>query len=947
MKALRNTIIVLWVVLANSVFAQSPQPLPCYDINNSNKTEWINKTIDANCVESKGSFNAQYTTSGGFNTNSGVTFTPGATITAGQGNFKAAVLNNQITGAWYAPNTVGTVGEYEKLEIGIAFAEQIEQAISNYVSEKTGEQLNPFNPEDVDIQAEFTTTYTVYRRNPKTGEEEFFENTESYKAFGFFYEPFSVIKPNPQDGRTWYWEKQANQHRFRVRFAPRRVGTWTCTVTANIKGYGTVTLTPFNFECVSSNTKPYLSVHQPDLKKRSSGGPYFKRGSEPFFPVGHNVPSPVNAEEFLGDDYGKYDENYALLSNPENYVIKAPFSPYLFELHQQKVAEVADNGVNYVRVMGQPYGYEIEFEKLNNYYSRLHVAAEFDNLLDIAKQKQILLHYTMAAQKPFNKDKGNWDWTNYANAYPCQVNTNDRGYCYSNIPNIGDPINFLTDERAKKHYKNRLRYIVARWGYSTNIGVLELICEFNGAIGNEAGYTDPPGTGCDEKDGYKAQPYEPYKEDPSVPAKVYQWHEEMTKYMKEELNAIQPTAANYAGTPAVYSGDGGIRIYAGDLSYFSPYVDVMTFNSYYYSALKEKEITEIYDRINDHFYNQYPDLYKEKPLFMSEIGGGSMKCQSHTVFMKEAILTPFTGLAGQALPWHNRFNEYGFWQQGWYQNMNNFMKDVPLQLFHARQNVASSHNVSLLKKVHLAEVFALLLKVPNSDHLRAVGAINNRTYNYYSKSQFIERDSCQLNSDIEPSSEYLESKNIFHTTHTLKLEGMGGLNRYTVEWYNPINGQLEGVTETRSSILGALELEYPYLTADDSRPLVLFKLYRSVDGSFLRPEEQQGMQIMAYEMGEVINQNEKTSLNQQVTDKLVIQELRIYPNPSTSVIKVEVPNFYGEAMWEIKSIHGKLLLNGTTSNEVFDIDVSELSAGSYIFTLFNPNEILNQKIIKQ
>jgi hypothetical protein len=176
---------------------------------------------------------------------------------------------------------------------------------------------------------------------------------------------------------------------------------------------------------------------------------------------------------------------------------------------------------------------------------------------------------------------------------------------------------------------------------------------------------------------------------------------------------------------------------------------------------------------------------------------------------------------------------------------------------------------------------------------------------------------------------------------------MGGLNRYTVEWYNPINGQLEGVTETRSSILGALELEYPYLTADDSRPLVLFKLYRSVDGSFLRPEEQQGMQIMAYEMGEVINQNEKTSLNQQVTDKLVIQELRIYPNPSTSVIKVEVPNFYGEAMWEIKSIHGKLLLNGTTSNEVFDIDVSELSAGSYIFTLFNPNEILNQKIIKQ
>jgi hypothetical protein len=266
------------------------------------------------------------------------------------------------------------------------------------------------------------------------------------------------------------------------------------------------------------------------------------------------------------------------------------------------------------------------------------------------------------------------------------------------------------------------------------------------------------------------------------------------------------------------------------------------------------------------------------------------------------------------------------------------MKDVPLNT----NFLSNEHDVS---NSELAEVFALKLSVPNSDHLRAVGAINNRTYNYYSKA--IEGDPCKSD-DFKPDKvDYQISLSLSNQYHTLKLEDMGFLNRYSMEWYNAITGELIYSTTKISGLTGNLELEYPNLSEDDAQPLLLFKLYRTVDGSFLRPEEQQGMQIMAYEMGEVINPNEKISLNQELPDKLIIKELRIYPNPSTSVIKVEVPNFSDEAMWEIKSIHGKLLLNGTTSNEVFDIDVSELSAGSYIFTLCNHNNVLNQKIIKQ
>ena len=55
--------------------------------------------------------------------------------------------------------------------------------------------------------------------------------------------------------------------------------------------------------------------------------------------------------------------------------------------------------------------------------------------------------------------------------------------CYKDIPGINTPLEFFSNLDTKKYYKQRLRYILARWGYSTNISIIELLSEEN-QVGN-------------------------------------------------------------------------------------------------------------------------------------------------------------------------------------------------------------------------------------------------------------------------------------------------------------------------------------------------------------------------------------------------------------------------------------------------------------------------------
>ncbi len=141
-----------------------------------------------------------------------------------------------------------------------------------------------------------------------------------------------------------------------------------------------------------------------------------------------------------------------------------------------------------------------------------------------------------------------WDWSAYKDQRGCD-DPRDKGYCYNHALGLDESIYFFTDERAKYHYKNRLRYMVSRYGYSPNIAALELFSEINGfgqkpvlKLENRNGNLGCYAQGYDWGDKY-------YKRD-SVPRILDQWQREMLGYIKNELgHHDQITTVSYTGVP--------------------------------------------------------------------------------------------------------------------------------------------------------------------------------------------------------------------------------------------------------------------------------------------------------------------------------------------------------------------------------------------------------------
>lgn len=131
---------------------------------------------------------------------------------------------------------------------------------------------------------------------------------------------------------------------------------------------------------------------------------------------------------------------------------------------------------------------------LGRYYSK--TAERLDEILKLAEDKGIYIMLTFDYHGIFKSFIDVWasnaEWRtnpyNAANGGPCE-----------------NQVDFFTSAEAKRLYKNKLRYIVARWGYSTNIACWEFFNE----IDNVIDMVDLP------------------------PADIVNWHREMADYLKQ------------------------------------------------------------------------------------------------------------------------------------------------------------------------------------------------------------------------------------------------------------------------------------------------------------------------------------------------------------------------------------------------------------------------------
>lgn len=76
----------------------------------------------------------------------------------------------------------------------------------------------------------------------------------------------------------------------------------------------------------------------------------------------------------------------------------------------------------------------------------------------------------------------------------------------------------------------------------------------------------------------------------------------------------------------------------------------------------------------------------------------------------------------------------------------------------------------------------------------------------------------------------------------------------------------------------------------------------------------------------------------------IIDQIGIYPNPANDKIYIESAEMIGD--WSIYDLNGKEVEKGNASNTSFNIDISSLKEGSYIFVSEMEGYVIRKKIVK-
>lgn len=209
---------------------------------------------------------------------------------------------------------------------------------------------------------------------------------------------------------------------WKVRFAPNEVGTWKYKVTvANPKGRSVSKVN--EFICQPSNSRGNLRISKidPMYFEFDNGGFYY--------PIGQNVAWASSA--------GAFDYYFSKMSK---------------------------NGYNWTRIWMSSWQFALEWLDVGHYYGlgnySLRNAEYLDRTVELAEKNNLYFQLVLNNHGQLST-KVDPEWIN--NPY----NAKNGGPCKR-------PQDFFTNKDAKRLLKNRLRYIVARWGYSTNIFAWEL-----------------------------------------------------------------------------------------------------------------------------------------------------------------------------------------------------------------------------------------------------------------------------------------------------------------------------------------------------------------------------------------------------------------------------------------------------------------------------------------
>ncbi|MCX7706271.1 MAG: DUF5060 domain-containing protein, partial [bacterium] len=277
---------------------------------------------------------------------------------------------------------------------------------------------NPFDPEQVDITAEFLSPSGTKKTVP-----------------AFFSRDY--LRKLEEDGEQLY---PYGKHQWVVRFAPEEIGQYVYSILVKFNNK----IDRFDcgtFECIAGTNPGFIRWDKDD-----PGCLSFSNG-EFFYPIGHVIRSPDDAR------------------TPYKYEFQTDKGRGTFA-YDEYFRKMKDNLENYIRMwMGAWWvgiewtpAYAQHYEGTGRY--SLENSWKLDYVLDIARQNGIYIVLTLINHGQFSiRPDAEW-WDN-------PYNVVNGGF-------LNSPDEFFYSEEAEKWFCKRLRYIVARWGYSTQIAFWEL-----------------------------------------------------------------------------------------------------------------------------------------------------------------------------------------------------------------------------------------------------------------------------------------------------------------------------------------------------------------------------------------------------------------------------------------------------------------------------------------
>lgn len=468
---------------------------------------------------------------------------------------------------------------------------------------------NPYDPDDIDIEVTFKH-----------------ESGQTFKTWGFYYRGFEY----DNDGSTSMedlpesWEPVTNDFGWRVRFAPPLTGNYTSCIkittyrnTAHETVYENCNNTPFNV--ITSDNPGYL--------KFNAGSKYmsFSETGETYLPVGYNI---------IGDNDANKYTNY-----PSEYYFN---KNYLENLIGKGNNAKVTNGPNYWVEFDEPLNYD---------YHQIHMW-ELDKVMNVAEENNIYVILTLFFHEEY--------WSGDENLFSPPQSVGDRlasdgsnqtrdffgEHPYKKDCQIGDNVvisaggiiddtyplsDFFGNNNSKKLVQNRLRYTIARWGYSTHLNAYDLFGEIDNVILKQTIDTA----------GNMERKYE--LAEPNIHVAILDWVEIMAGYLKliDPNHLVNVNKFSYTNLPATPGTD----------VFDAPSLDYVTYNDY--GSKRNHNLTDRADHVQLNL-TEY-----SKPVAIEEMGHGG----SHHVtemyygesFHNAIWSSSFTGAIGPGTYWYKQY----------------------------------------------------------------------------------------------------------------------------------------------------------------------------------------------------------------------------------------------------------------------------------------------------